>query len=106
MDIKQLANGQLPSSIGDLYTSPTDQHGTIVNSITCVNTHTATITINLYLLPIGGTARRIIPKNLSLDAGDCGLEDAPITLDAGDKIRGDASTADKIDYTIGGIENP
>jgi len=106
MYIKQLAIGQLPSSIGDLYTSPSDQHGTVVNSITCVNTHTASITINLYLKSTTSTAKRIIPKDLALDADDCGLEDAPITLNPGDKIQGDASTADKVDYTIGGIENP
>jgi len=62
--ITQQANGQLPSSIGDLYTSPSAQ--TVVGAITLVNTNTSTEAVNLYLLPSGGTARRLIPKNMSL----------------------------------------
>ena len=62
--LTQQANGQLPSSIGDLYTSSAD--GTVVAGLTLVNTNTSAESVNLYLTPSGGTARRIIPKNLSL----------------------------------------
>jgi len=64
--LTQLADGQLPSSIGDLYTA--SANGVGIASITLVNTNTSAETINLYLLPSGGTARRLIPKDLSLTA--------------------------------------
>lgn len=102
--IKSLANGQLPSTIGDLYTAPASTQA-IVETITLVNTHTSAVTCNLYVLESGGTARRFIPKDMSLGAGYKGVEDHPITLEAGDKIQGDASVASKVDYIINGVEN-
>ena len=65
--ITQLSDGQLPSSTGDLYTSGAD--ATVVAGITLVNTNTSAEAINVYLTPNGGTARRILPMNLSLSAG-------------------------------------
>jgi len=65
--ITQLADGQLASSIGDLYTAGAADIA--VHSIVLVNTDTVARTVNLYLTPSGGTARRLIPKNTSLDAG-------------------------------------
>lgn len=62
--LTQLADGQLASSIGDLYTSGAD--ATVVASMTFVNTNTSAEAVNLYLLPSGGTARRLIPKDMSL----------------------------------------
>ena len=62
--IAQLADGQLANSIGDLYTSGADE--TVVASITLVNTNTSAEAVNLYLLPSGGTARRLIPKDMTL----------------------------------------
>jgi parallel beta-helix repeat protein len=62
--LTQQANGQLPNTIGDLYTSTVN--GTVVAGLTLVNTNTTAENVNLYLLPSGGTARRIIPKDLSL----------------------------------------
>lgn len=63
----QLADGQLPIAIGDLYTAGSG--GIAVTSIVLVNTDTAARTVDLYLTPSGGTARRLIPKNLSLGTG-------------------------------------
>jgi len=102
--IKNLANGQLSDTTGDLYEVAASTTA-ITNTITFVNTHTIAVTINLYLLPSGGTARNIIPIDLSLAAGYCAILDSEINLDAGDKLQGDASVADKVDYTIGGLEN-
>jgi len=62
--VRQLADGQLPNSIGDLYTASSGGIG--VASITLVNTNTTAENVNLYLLPSGGTARRLIPKDMSL----------------------------------------
>lgn len=64
--IKQLADGQLASSIGDLYTADSAD---VVTSIILVNTDTSARTVNLYLTPSGGTARRLIPKDTSLGVG-------------------------------------
>jgi len=65
--ITQLADGQLASTIGDLYTSAAN--ATVVAAITLVNTNTTAESVNLYLTPSGGTARRLISKDLSLGAG-------------------------------------
>ena len=64
--LTQLADGQLASSIGDLYTSTAD--ATVIASMTFVNTNSSTEAVNLYLLPSGGTARRLIPQNMDLAA--------------------------------------
>lgn len=63
----QLADGQLANSIGDLYTAGAAGIG--VSSIILVNTNSSAEAVNLYLTPSGGTARRIIPEDLSLAAG-------------------------------------
>lgn len=101
-DIKQLADGQLPSSTGDLYTAPASTQVKI-STMTFVNTHTSAITMNIFLLPSGGTARKLIPTDLSLGSKYLLVYDDEITMDTGDKIQGDASVADKIDYTISGV---
>ena len=62
----QLANGQLANSTGDLYTA-TGQD--TVLSLILVNTGAVVNNVNLYLLPNGGTARRLIGKNLALQPG-------------------------------------
>lgn len=65
--IRQLADGQLATSEGNLYTAITD--GIAVTAICLVNTDSTSRTLNLYLKPKGGTSRRIIPKNITLAAG-------------------------------------
>jgi hypothetical protein len=101
--IKQLADGQLPSSVGDLYTVPANKQ-TIVNTITFVNVHTADISVNLYSKKSGGTARNIIPKDLEMEPGDQMIFDDEINLEAGGKLQADATIADKVDYIISGME--
>ena len=101
--IKQLAQGQLPSSTGDLCTVP-DTTQVLIKTIMLVNTNTTTETVNLYLTPSAGSARHIIPKNLQLKAGYLLVVDDELTLEAGDKLQGDTTTASKVDYTISGVE--
>lgn len=101
--IKQLAQGQLPSSTGDLYTIPAGTQA-LIKTIKLVNTSTGTETVNLYLKPSGGTARRIIPRDLQFQAGYLLVVDDELTLEAGDKLQGDTTTASKVDYTISGVE--
>jgi len=70
-----------------------------------VNTNTTAEDVNLYVLKVAGTARRIIPKNMSLGIGYLLEYDQEITLEAGDKIQGDSTTAIKTDFVISGVEN-
>jgi len=101
--IKSLADGQLPATTGDLYTVPASTRA-LIKTIKVVNLNTTAETINLYLKPSGGTARCIIPKNLSLGAGYLLVVDDELTLEAGDKLQGSATTAAMVDYTISGVE--
>jgi Phage Tail Collar Domain. len=64
--LKFLANGQLASSIGTLYTSNSTD---VVSTIVLVNTGAAHNHVNLYHTPSGGTARRLISKDLQLESG-------------------------------------
>ena len=61
-----LAEGQLPVADGELYPAAAI---VVVKSVVLVNTHTAAVTINLTILKAASTARRLLPKNLSLPAG-------------------------------------
>lgn len=92
-----LANGQLPSSKGTLFTAAGP---TVVQLIVLVNTDASARTVNLYVKR--ATSRRITPVNLSLDVGAMYDREGPITLDTGDLIEGDASAATVVDYTIHG----
>lgn len=64
--LKQMANGQLAAAIGDLYAAATVD---TVIAIIIVNTGAAHNHVNLYLTPSGGTARRLIPKDMQLEPG-------------------------------------
>jgi hypothetical protein len=64
--LSQLADGQLADSKTDMYTAAAI---VVVKAITFVNTGAAARTVNLYLLPSGGTARRILAKDCILSAG-------------------------------------
>jgi hypothetical protein len=101
---KEMGDGQLPAVKGTLGTVPASK-AWIVKSVTFVNTGAVTRTVNLYAKPSGSSSRRIIPKDLSLDAGDCYYETGlSVVLEAGGLIEGDASAAAEVDYMIGGGE--
>lgn len=103
--IKSLADGQLPSAKGTLYTAQTAREA-IVHSIVLVNTNSSAETINIYFKASGGTSRRITPKDYSL-AASAMMEvlDRIKTLEAGDILEGDTTTASKVDFVISGVEN-
>jgi len=61
-----LATGQVTSSLADLYTADSVD---VVKTMIFVNTHSDAIYLNLYILPSGGTARRILAKDLKLSSG-------------------------------------
>lgn len=64
--LSQLADGQLSDSTGDLYTADSVD---VITTIVIVNTDSSARAVNLFMQPSGGTARRILPKDLSLGAG-------------------------------------
>lgn len=101
--IKNLANGQLAAAEGSLYSVPAAT-AAIVKTITLVNNSAGAITINLYILKSAGTSRRIIPVNMSLASGFSLETDQEYTLGAADSIRGDASSATTVDFTVSGVE--
>jgi hypothetical protein len=103
---KNLGQGQLAASTGDLYTVPASTNA-LVSLISLVNIDTVSRVVNLYVKVSGQTARRVIPKDLSLGAGfllEAGNEKAGYTLGAGDKIQGDADVASKVDFIVSGVE--
>ncbi len=61
-----LANGQLPNAKGTLYTANSTD---VVGSIVLVNTGASHNHVNLYHKPYGSTSRRLIPKDLKIEAG-------------------------------------
>ena len=64
--ISQLADGQLADAEGDLFSATS---ATAIAAIILVNTGSSNVTVNLFLKPSGGTSRRLIPKDLLLQAG-------------------------------------
>jgi hypothetical protein len=62
----QLADGQLANSKGTLYTAASS---VVVSSVIYTNTGAAHNHVNLYSKSSGGTSRRLIPKDLQLEAG-------------------------------------
>lgn len=92
------SDGQLPNAKGTLYTATGNER---LIGITLVNSDNGAYTVNLYLNR-SGTSRRIIPKDKPLPDE---LEFPPIanikhTLNVGDLVEGDASSANKVDYVI------
>lgn len=105
MTPKNIADGQLSDSLGDLFTSGAGVTTVIPKAGLCfVNTHTSAITVNLYRLTASGTARRICPKDLSIAATEAYYNDKVIACAPGDKIQAIASVASKVDYTISGAD--
>lgn len=103
--VKLLANGQLPLTEGDLYLVPTATTA-IVKLVALVNTDAVARTVNLFVKQAGGVSRRLTPVNRSMAAGDS-IEVPTFgeyTLGAGDAVRGFASAAAVVDFSVHGVE--
>lgn len=100
-----LKSGQLPLVAGspDLHTCEMGS-GEKFDHIGFVNTHTSAVNINLWYVPSGSTARRIIGKDLTLNANAHMTLDRPVYLAYGDILRGDATVASVVDYVIQGTQ--
>ncbi len=101
--IKSLADGQLGAAKAALYTVGASTQA-IIKTITLVNTDGSARTVNLYICVSGGSSRRIISMDMSLATKHCFIYDDELTLEAADKIEGDADAANVVDYTINGVE--
>jgi hypothetical protein len=97
---KALADGQLPTTKGALYTAPANTM-TYVKSIVAHNTNAADQIVVLSVNRSGTSrviARAVLGQNETL------YYNAPLTLEADDAIEGVTTTASAVDYTISGAE--
>lgn len=101
LSIKALADGQLASSKGTLYTTPGSTQA-IVKSITLYNSGAGTNVCKIYANRTG-TSRVIF--RVSLETLEHAQFVTPITLEAADLIEGDATSPTEVDYTINGTQN-
>jgi len=105
---QSIADGQLPSSTGTLYTVPANTVAHITNIVLANTSASVDRTYNLYVKRSGGTSRRIVGADTPLRASKAHYlppDQTAIRLSAGDVIEGDADAATAIDYLItGGLE--
>lgn len=105
--IKNLGEGQIGPNADTVYDLPgavPSGKAWIVKSIRLANTDTVARTVNLYFLKLSSSARQISPKDLAMAPGQVAIDNEEITMGAGDKIQGKASSGNKIDYVISGVE--
>ena len=100
--IKSLADGQLATSKGTLYTAPTSKQA-IVTGGRFNNITTSTVTVKIYFKATGGTSRRI--DRFEIPPEGKGILKDEITLEAADIIEGEATIPSAVDYVISGVEN-
>lgn len=98
---KVLAEGQLPNAKGTLYTAPAG--GALVKFYRCHNTNVAAQTIKLYV-NASGTSREI--DRATLAQYETGMEPTGmnLSLESGDLIEGETTTAAAVNYLITGVE--
>jgi hypothetical protein len=110
LTVKLLAEGTvgtLANTVYDLNTSTGVPSGKawIIKSMRFTNNDTAVQKINVYCLRTSSVARQISPVDLTVGAGGMAIDDAEVTLAAGDKIQAKVSVAgNKFDYVLSGIE--
>jgi hypothetical protein len=94
-----LADGQLGASEATLYTVPANCTA-YIKTIALSNRGAAANVVQLYIQHDGGASRRVYYKSLA--ATDTERVTDPITLEAGDLLRGEAGTAAEVDYAVFG----
>src|SRR5688572_13570831 len=94
---KSLADGQVASSAGDLYTVPASTVAYIKKAI-FTNINAAARSLTIYLTRSGSSDREIAHADTL--AQHEGLEIENLVLSDGDKIRAVASAATSVDYVI------
>lgn len=100
---KVLADGQLPTTKGTLYTVPGGTT-TYVKFLSVFNTNAASQAIVIYVNS-SGTSRKIARLVLTQDQFARVIDkDEALVLEAGDLIEAETTTATAVDYTIQGVE--
>jgi len=97
---KILADGQLPSSKGTLYTVPAST-SVYLSKITIFNTNITTQTVELYINP-SGTSRQLIYIT-ELEQYETIVYDGGVILETGDLLEGETTTVSVVDYLIMGV---
>lgn len=103
--------GQLPSSVGTLYTAPSNTtptgstQGALLDQIILCNTDASSRTVTIYLVESGGSAaaNRAIMSAATITAGQTLIVDfSPdgCPLDSGETVQGLASVASKVTYRL------
>lgn len=101
LNIKVLANGELPLVKATLYTVPALKAAFI--RVLVVNKSASFTQINIYYKKSGGSSRQMCPRNMDFPTRyKCDLEELPFALEAGDQIEGDATLATSVDYVLYG----
>ena len=96
-----LADGQLASSKGTIYTSTGVK--TIVKSLSVFNTNAATQTVNVYVKRSGSSSRQAFRAVLAQYEFAYVLSDGDVlALSASDEIEGDTTDASAVDYVMTG----
>ena len=98
---KALADGQLAAAEATIYTVPGGTT-TYIKSIICTNTGAGQNVVILYLRVDGANSRRLI--RVPLETNEQLYFDEPLTLEAADLVRGEATNAIEVDYLISGAE--
>lgn len=99
-----VSNGQLPNSQANILVCPP---GTFyyVKQFFLFNHNTTVETIQLFLVPNGGTASSLPQLQLAQNQSAQVLEEAEsITLTPGDAIQAVTTTAAMVDYTFTGVQ--
>ena len=73
-----------------------------IKSIICTNTGAGQNVVILYLRVDGANSRRII--RVPLETYEQLYFDEPLTLEAADLVRGEATNANEVDYIVNGAE--
>lgn len=106
--IKALGAGTITTTgTTDLFPALGTNKSALVHNVRLVNTTAASTTaMNLYVVPSGGTARRIYKKDFFLAANVLQLIDDAVTLGTGDKIQVNISTGatPSLAYMVSGVE--
>lgn len=96
-----LADGQLAAAEATIYTVPATTIA-YVKSIVCQNTGAGQNIVQLWVRNDGANSRRL--AYITLQTNEQLYFDEPLTMEAADEIRGAATNANEVDYTINGAE--
>jgi len=97
---KSLADGQVASSAGSVYSVPSGKTA-VIKTFTVYNTGSTSETVKAYVLRYGSTARQIGIAVLAQDESKQ-FVGSTITLSSEDSLRAETTNASTVDYSITG----